>query len=233
MSRWEEAAIDVDQRWLTLNCIHEDENINVIALADVPSCVRRKTGTAQTNENNKFTLVEFLSARREMVLNITNDVKVRVAESSPRQREILEDRLLQRSINLIDVAAKFCVVFTEQAMGDYCHLPFLGAYHDSLRCIYAVALMLRGLVEAFLKDYFVTGTYFIPHIVNDSSLEYCNMSLEYLLPAASVRKRLLSSRCLRLGSQEFKKMSMPTSSEMSADTELDRIDVQDQGVELL
>ena len=71
------------------------------------------------------------------------------------------------------------------------------------------------------------------------------MSLEYLLPAASVRKRLLATRCLRLGSEEFKKMNMPTgeqasqpSSDMSAesavsDTELDRIDVQDQGVEFL
>ena len=148
--------------------------------------------------------------------------------------------MLQRTINLIDVAAKFCVVFTEQTVGDYCHLPFLGAHYDSLRCMYAAALMLRGLVEAFLKDYFVTGTYFIPHVVNGSSLEYCNMSLEYLLPAAGVRKWLIASRCLRLESEEFKKMNMPTgeqasqhSSRMIAETELDRIGVQDQGVELL
>ena len=141
MSRWEEAAIDVDQRSLTLNWSHEDEDINVIALADVPSCVRRKTGTAQADEYNKFTLAEFLSARREMVLYMAHDVKVRVAGSSPRQWQILEVRLLQKTINLIDVAAKFYVVFTEQAVGDYCHLLFLGAHHNSLRCIYAVALM--------------------------------------------------------------------------------------------
>ena len=86
MSKWEEAAIDVDQRSLTLNWSHEDEDINVIALADVPSCVRRKTGTKQADENNKFTLAEFLSARPEMVLYKTHDVKVHLAGSSFRQR---------------------------------------------------------------------------------------------------------------------------------------------------
>ena len=130
MTTWEG---DVDQRCLRVAWGYEGTEVAEVDLSSVATCKKRSTDPAHADEYNTSTFAEFLSARKEMVLCVSHCVKIRPNGSSARHKRGVEERILERAINLVDVAAKFCVVFTQQAMGGFSKLPFLGAHEDSLK----------------------------------------------------------------------------------------------------
>ena len=139
----------------------------------------------EADEYNTEIMAEFQSARREMTVCGSHPVKMKPTGNSFRNSREAEDRKLQISINLIDVATKFCVIFTEQAMGDFCMLPFLGAHVDSLRCSYGVYVPLRRVVERFIQEHIDESGYIASEEEALPQLEYNGLKVDTLLPSAS------------------------------------------------
>ena len=207
MTPWDGEESDVDQSCLRVAWGHEGTEVAEVDLSSVATCKKRTTDPAHADEYNTSTLAEFLSARKEMVLCVSHEVKIRPNGSSARHKRGLEKRMLERAINLVDVASKFFVVFTQQAIGGFSTLPFLGAHEDSLKCIYAVAVLLRRVVETFIQEQILHGAFIMPDKEDPPQVQCHGLQLENLLPAASVRKRLLTSRCLRMTVEEFDKIN--------------------------
>ena len=208
MTIWDDLDGAIDQKGLRMRWGCSDEDFEEVRMDAVTDTKTRSTDPINADEDNQSLFAEFLSERKEMVLYVSHEVHVRPDGSSIRQKRGVETRTLQRSLNLIDIASKFCVAFSQQAMGTFSVLPFLGAHSGSLKCIFAFAMLLRSIMDSFMEENMVDCSFLAPEDDGPRELEYHGVKLDTILPSVSTQRRILSGRCLRLTTDEFEKLSL-------------------------
>ncbi|PXF41584.1 hypothetical protein BWQ96_08698 [Gracilariopsis chorda] len=177
--------------------------------ADVPATrdARGSQNVSAADDFNGDLLVKVMSEAEDVVLIATHDVAVVPNSTVHRKRMGGNTQLLGRAINLVDVAAKFCVSFANAPQREYSAAPFLIGHLDALRCIRAVATIMRRLVTDAMGTYCSGSGLPVPTEEEDLRAVECKgLCFDALCPGATVRRRVLQSRCLRMTAYEFTKL---------------------------
>lgn len=112
-------------------------------------------------------------------------------------------RLIHKFVTLIDVAGKFCTAYCHYNQKEYSLLPFLRVHSSALQFLYAVAVVLKRLVDSFMSNNICEGRYRIPIAAGWNSVSAHGLTLSSLMVWKSLRGRG-PNRVLRMTETEYK-----------------------------
>lgn len=189
---------DIDESKLKLEWYY-DENYSYeqSSMRDVPS-TRKVTGGASVIEidaENKEALKKMYSDIRGMILAAEHDVFVVSGKSGQRKHSGGLRKKIYRLVNIIEVAANFCIEYTQLRSIE----AFLRSHPDALRSIFLISVVIREMVESFMDKLDIV----MLEIPEAPEVQGGACDLFQLMPGYGTMKSILCSRALRMNEKEF------------------------------
>lgn len=216
MVPWLDHNVKLRQTYKALSWCSEESNDCDLSQIPLSKDINYDRSTA--DEQNSHLYAQLLSGNKAMMLAVTHEVCIGESIGRGRKSKTSEITDIRKVINMIDVGARFCAAFTGSNEKDFDILPFLRSNELSLRCITAIAIVLRDLTEDFIQNHMHDGIIVAPTEeswpqigldIAEKGRKTSQVVIEDLIPGRVDRERLLNNRCLHLTRSDFLSNNVP------------------------
>lgn len=186
-------------------------------ISQVPITRDRRFDEATANEYNSELYSRVLVGDKSMLLAVAHEAKGRQCKKQKMKSRETKLWEVRKVINLFELACRFCVAFTGSMERDLDILSILMSHERSLRCVAAVARVLRDITARFVDIQTINGKFVPPHerswgnIGLDSNVSNRNTTkvvLEDIVRGLADRQGLLTIRSLHMTPENFEKQNM-------------------------
>lgn len=141
-----------------------------------------------------------------MTLVISHEVQViESSGTSKKKRNRSVKKVINKAVNVVEAAAKFCTEYAQGSDSERSPLPFLHRHEDALRRILGISLVFKFLTSQFLSKNFVNG-----QVLDVTNMERLGLKcgLSELIPGRSSQIRSLSGTVLRMKENAYSKINV-------------------------